>query len=207
MWFEPSEPLRTTPQHKETLGEGVLHVFGVVRTLRTSTRLHLSTRKLLVRVLFGVVRPFRTCSFGVLFNLSKQTSVFEPPNLWNYTSAQANLGEGILHVFGVVRTLRTLRTTPQHKETLGEGGCSTLRTSCELHLSASEGFFGTCSVWFLVRVFYTCSVWFDPSEPLTNYTSAQANTCSTLFEGILLMFGVVRTLRTSTKHLRQANTW
>ena len=36
VWFEPSEPLGTTPQRKQTLGEGILHVFGVVRLLRTS---------------------------------------------------------------------------------------------------------------------------------------------------------------------------
>ena len=32
VWFIPSEPLRTTLLHTPTLGEGVLQVFGVVRS-------------------------------------------------------------------------------------------------------------------------------------------------------------------------------
>ena len=33
MWFIPSEPLRTTLLDTLTIGEGVLQVFGVVRSL------------------------------------------------------------------------------------------------------------------------------------------------------------------------------
>ena len=77
MWFDFSEPVRTTPQIKQTLGEGVLHVFGVVRVLRTS---------------------------------------------WNYTSAQANTWRGYSTRCSVwFDPSEPLRTTPQHKETLGEG--------------------------------------------------------------------------------------
>ena len=104
MWFEPSEPLRTTPQHKETLGEGVLQVFGVVRPPPNLFELHLRSSKHLVRV-------FYTCSVW-----------FDPPNLLELHLSTSKHLVRVFYTCSVwFEPSEPLRTTPQHKETLGEG--------------------------------------------------------------------------------------
>ena len=210
VWFDPSEPLGNTPQHKQTLGEGILHMFGVFEPSEP-LRTHLSTRKLLVRVFFTRVR----CGFEPLRTSS------------NYTNGQANTWRGCstcVRCGSTPMNLLELQYREEHTSrrfSTGVRCCSTSPNLLEIHLSTSKHLvrvFYTCSVWFeppnlyelhlstrklLVRVFYTCSV-VRSSEPLG--TTPQHK--ETLGEGVLYVFGVVRTLRTSTNYTSAlGNSW
>ena len=62
--FAPSEPLRTTLMAKQTLREGVLQVFGVVRHLRTALQRKQTLGECILHV-FGVVRTLRTSTNNI----------------------------------------------------------------------------------------------------------------------------------------------
>ena len=99
MWFNPSEPLRTSQIDKQTLGESVLQVFGVVRNLRTSSK-NTSAQ----------ANTWRECSTSVRWGstLYRCWVWFDSSEPSRTTPHRKHpLGESVLQVFGVLRPLRT----------------------------------------------------------------------------------------------------
>ena len=153
LWFDPSEPLRTTPQRKQTLGECSTGVrCGSIPP--NLFELHLSASKYLERVFEEVRRDRTTPNLHWILQPSylNNTGLFSHSiyNSSNYTSAQAN--------------------TCRECSTGGRFG-SNPPNRFELHLMDKQTL-GTGPVFGIIRSLRTSS----------NYTNGQANTwrgCST----------------------------